>query len=109
MSVYVLADTAQLVIGLIAPTLSSAAAFAAMESLTGRDARKQREFIQGAFSRYISPKLVEQLVKSPERMKLEGERRGHLPVHRREGLHDHVGETGIASTSHACSTPISKA
>ncbi len=74
-SVYVLADTAQLVIGLIAPTLSSAAAFAAMESLTGRDARRQREFIHGAFSRYISPKLVEQLVKSPERMKLEGERR----------------------------------
>jgi len=72
---YVLADTAQIMIGLIAPTLSSAAAFAAMESLSGRDARKQREFIHGAFSRYISPKLVEQLVKSPERMKLEGERR----------------------------------
>jgi adenylate cyclase len=72
---YVLADAAQIMIGLIAPTLSSAAAFATMESLTGRDARRQREFIHGAFSRYISPKLVEQLVKSPERMKLEGERR----------------------------------
>ena len=75
LGLYVLADTAQIMIGLIAPTLSSAAAFAAMESLAGRDARRQREFIHGAFSRYISPKLVEQLVKSPERMKLEGERR----------------------------------
>jgi len=75
LSAYVLFYQAQIMIGLIAPTLSSAAAFAAMESLTGRDARMQREFIHGAFSRYISPKLVEQLVKSPERMKLEGERR----------------------------------
>jgi adenylate cyclase len=62
-------------IDLIAPSLSAAVAFAAMESLTGSDARRQREFIHGAFSRYISPKLVEQLVRSPERMKLEGERR----------------------------------
>jgi class 3 adenylate cyclase/CHASE2 domain-containing sensor protein len=75
LSVYVLFDDAQIMIGLIAPTLSSAGAFAAMESLSGRDARRQREFIHGAFSRYVSPKLVEQLVRSPERMKLEGERR----------------------------------
>jgi class 3 adenylate cyclase/CHASE2 domain-containing sensor protein len=74
-SVYILFDHTQTMIGLIAPTLSSAAAFAAMESLSGRDARQQREFIHGAFSRYVSPKLVEQLVRSPERMKLEGERR----------------------------------
>ena len=66
---------AHFMIGLIAPSLSAAGAFAAMESLAGRDARKQREFIHGAFSRYISPKLVEQLVHNPERMKLEGERR----------------------------------
>jgi class 3 adenylate cyclase/CHASE2 domain-containing sensor protein len=75
LSVYILSDQLRIVIGLIAPTLSSAAAFAAMESLSGRDARRQREFIHGAFSRYVSPKLVEQLVRSPERMKLEGERR----------------------------------
>ncbi len=62
-------------IGLIAPSLAAAGSFALMESLTGSDARRQREFIHGAFSRYISPKLVEQLVHNPERMKLEGERR----------------------------------
>jgi class 3 adenylate cyclase/CHASE2 domain-containing sensor protein len=74
-SAYTLFYQAQIMIGLIAPTLSSAAAFAAMESLSGRDARRQREFIHGAFSRYVSPKLVERLVRNPERMKLEGERR----------------------------------
>ena len=51
------------------------ASFSAMDLLTGRDARKQRQFIQGAFSRYVSPKVVEALVDDPSRMSLEGERR----------------------------------
>lgn len=62
-------------IGLIAPTLSLAASFWAMEALSGREARRQREFIQGAFSRYVSPKLVERLIRDPSKMSLEGERR----------------------------------
>ncbi len=72
---YVLLYYAEIMIGLIAPSLAAAGAFAAMESLAGSDARRQRQFIHGAFSRYISPKLVDQLVKNPERMTLEGERR----------------------------------
>ncbi len=62
-------------IGLIAPSLSAVAAFGAMDSLAGLDARRQREFIQGAFSRYVSPKVVEQLVRDPGKMSLDGERR----------------------------------
>jgi len=62
-------------IGLIAPTLSFAASFWAMEALSGHEARRQREFIQGAFSRYVSPKVVERLVDDPTKMSLEGERR----------------------------------
>lgn len=62
-------------IGLIVPTLSLAISLWATESLTGLEARRQREFIQGAFSRYVSPKVVEQLVKDPDKLALEGERR----------------------------------
>jgi class 3 adenylate cyclase len=62
-------------IGLIVPTLSLALALWATESLTGLEARRQREFIQGAFSRYVAPKVVEQLVKDPDKLALEGERR----------------------------------
>jgi class 3 adenylate cyclase len=62
-------------IGLIVPTISLALSLWATESLTGLEARRQREFIQGAFSRYVSPKVVEQLVKDPDKLSLEGERR----------------------------------
>jgi class 3 adenylate cyclase/CHASE2 domain-containing sensor protein len=62
-------------IGLIAPPIAFAVAFSVLDSLLGRDARRQREFIQGAFSRYVSPKVVEQMVEDPSRMSLEGERR----------------------------------
>ena len=64
-----------LLFGLLAPGVAMIASFSAMDSLTGRDARKQRQFIQGAFSRYVSPKVVEALIADPSRMSLEGERR----------------------------------
>ena len=60
---------------LLAPSLATIASFSAMDSLTGRDARRQRQFIQGAFSRYVSPKVDEALIEDPTRMSLEGERR----------------------------------
>lgn len=62
-------------IGLLAPTLALAAAHWAMEALSGREARRQREFITGAFSRYVSPKIVNALIRDPSKMSLEGERR----------------------------------
>jgi len=62
-------------IGLIAPTMSLAIAHWAMEALSGREARQQREFITGAFGRYVSPKVVDALIRDPSRMSLEGERR----------------------------------
>ena len=61
--------------GLLAPSIAFAIGFSVLDSLSGRDARKQRQFIQGAFSRYVSPKVVEQLIDDPERMSLAGDRR----------------------------------
>jgi class 3 adenylate cyclase/CHASE2 domain-containing sensor protein len=42
---------------------------------TGREAKRQREFIQMAFSRYVNPQLVRQLANDPARLQLSGEMR----------------------------------
>jgi class 3 adenylate cyclase/CHASE2 domain-containing sensor protein len=62
-------------IDLVAPSLAMIASFSGMDSLAGREARRQRQFIEGAFSRYVSPKVVEALIADPTRMALQGERR----------------------------------
>jgi class 3 adenylate cyclase len=64
-----------LLIGFIAPTLAAVGAFTVMDSLTGREARRQRQFIHSAFASYVSPKLVERLMSDPDRMSFDGERR----------------------------------
>jgi adenylate cyclase len=66
---------ANLMVGLMSPALAMVTSFASMESLSGREARKQKAFIQGAFSRYVSPAIVDRMVADPSRMSLEGERR----------------------------------
>jgi len=62
-------------IGLVEPTVALATALWVMDVLTGREARRQREFIKGAFAHYVSPKVVDRLIQDPEQMSLEGERR----------------------------------
>jgi len=37
--------------------------------------RKSKKFIQGAFSRYLSPKVIQQIVANPDLLKLGGEKR----------------------------------
>jgi class 3 adenylate cyclase len=64
-----------IMIGLLTPPLAMGAGFVALDSLTGRAARRQRKFIQDAMARYVSPKLVEQMVEDPTRLSLRGERR----------------------------------
>lgn len=71
-ALYIFANT---MIGLLAPSIAMIASFSGMDSLTGREARKQRKFIQGAMSQYVSPKVVDALIADPTRMSLEGERR----------------------------------
>ncbi|HWA29957.1 MAG TPA: adenylate/guanylate cyclase domain-containing protein [Rhizomicrobium sp.] len=66
---------ADIVLGLLSPSLAMVLSFIAMDSLTGLQARRQRFEIQGMFSRYLSPKVVEFLVAHPERASLEAERR----------------------------------
>lgn len=45
------------------------------DAVTGREARKQKEFINSAFGRYLNPQLVKQLANDPDRLQLGGESR----------------------------------
>ncbi|HUK61044.1 MAG TPA: adenylate/guanylate cyclase domain-containing protein [Stellaceae bacterium] len=61
--------------GLIAPTIGFALAMWGTEALSGRKARRQREFITNAMSCYVSANVVDALIRDPSRLSLEGERR----------------------------------
>lgn len=73
--VLVLFERFHIQIGLIAPTISLIGAFAAVESITGLDARRQRQFIHNTFSLYLPPSFVKQIVDDPDKLVLGGERR----------------------------------
>ncbi len=63
-------------IGLVAPSLSLAMSFFAMEAASGSEARQQRKFIEGVFSHHVAREVVEQIINDPAKMtSLEGERR----------------------------------
>ena len=73
--VFVLYERLGILIGLISPSIALVGAFAAVDSVTGLDARRQREFIHNTFSLYVSPTFVQQLVDDPSKLTLGGERR----------------------------------
>lgn len=60
---------------LVSPTLGLALSLWMMDTLIGGAERKQRQFVQGAFSRYVSPDVVNQLVENPEALAVKGDRR----------------------------------
>ena len=65
--------------GLMLPLVEPGAAFLlaiwGADAITGRESRKQKEFINSAFSRYLNPALVKQLANDPDRLQLGGESR----------------------------------
>jgi class 3 adenylate cyclase/CHASE2 domain-containing sensor protein len=60
---------------LLAPTIALLLSLWLMDVIIGRAERKQRQFIQGAFSRYVSPAVVDQLVDDPNALSIKGDRR----------------------------------
>jgi class 3 adenylate cyclase len=60
---------------MVAPTFAFALSLWFMDVIIGRAERKQREFIQSAFSRYVSPAVVDQLVDDPRALSITGSRR----------------------------------
>ncbi|MBI1206163.1 MAG: CHASE2 domain-containing protein [Azospirillum sp.] len=63
------------IIPLMASSLGLAGAQWATDVYFGAQARRQRQFIELAFGRYLSRDLVHQLMADPSRLKLGGERR----------------------------------
>jgi class 3 adenylate cyclase/CHASE2 domain-containing sensor protein len=59
---------------LIGPSIAFALSIWMMDVFIGRAERKQREFVQGTFSRYVSPAVVDQLVKNPSSVGISGDR-----------------------------------
>jgi adenylate cyclase len=62
-------------IPLIAPTLSLILSVGLATIYLGYQERQQRRFLRDAFSRYVSPNLVDDIIKTPEQLELEGSRR----------------------------------
>jgi len=60
---------------LLAPTISFLLSIWITDNLVGGAERKQREFVQRAFSRYVSQAVVNQLIDNPEALSIKGERR----------------------------------
>ena len=60
---------------LVAPTFALAAGLWMTDILVGRAERKQRQFVQGAFGRYVSPEVVKQLMDDPSILQVTGSRR----------------------------------
>ena len=60
---------------LVGPTLAFAIALWLTDVVIGRAERKQRQFIQGAFSRYVSPAVVSQLAADPDSLSISGSKR----------------------------------
>ena len=60
---------------LLTPSLGFAASSGVGIAFLGRRDRKQKKFIRQAFSRYVSPSIVDKLVADPSQMNAGGERR----------------------------------
>jgi adenylate cyclase len=67
--------TGLLVLPMIVPTLAIALSAWISDTMVGRQARQQRNMIQGAMSRYVSPKVVSELIRDPSKLSLTGARR----------------------------------
>lgn len=55
--------------------VATALAFVGMSAIDTVAARRDRQFIQGAFSQYLAPELVQRLVRNPSTLRVGGERR----------------------------------
>ncbi len=67
--------TAGWMLPLISPSLAFAVSSGVASAYLGHEERRQKRFIRQAFSRYISPAVVDDLVNHPSRLELGGERR----------------------------------
>lgn len=68
-------DAIQWMLPLVAPSLAFVMAMFLSDVIMGKEERDRRKFVQGAFSRYLSPAVVQQLVDQPESLAIQGEKK----------------------------------
>jgi adenylate cyclase len=68
-------DFTGLRVPVIEPSLGFLLALWGTDAITGREARRQREFIQSAFALYLNPQMVKRLADDPGQLQLRGETR----------------------------------
>ncbi len=59
----------------ITPSLALSLALWMADLYSGRQEREQRKFIQGAFSKYLSPALLDDILRDPAKLQLDPKRR----------------------------------
>jgi adenylate cyclase len=64
-----------IMIRLIEPSIALLLSTWATEAVMGAEAKRQREFINSAFTRYLNPSLVKRLADDPSKLQLGGEMR----------------------------------
>jgi class 3 adenylate cyclase/CHASE2 domain-containing sensor protein len=64
-----------IMIRLIEPTIALLLSTWATDAVMGAEAKRQREFINSAFTRYLNPSLVKRLADDPSKLQLGGEMR----------------------------------
>jgi class 3 adenylate cyclase/CHASE2 domain-containing sensor protein len=72
---FVLFNSGGIMLPLVWPSVGLGLAVWMTDIQGGREERQQRRFIQGAFSKYISPALLEELVQDPSKLSLDPRRR----------------------------------
>ncbi len=65
----------RVIVEVLPPSLALLASSWITESLNGERARRQREFIRTLFSQYVPEAVVRELIQTPERLSLQGQRR----------------------------------
>ncbi len=65
----------QILLDPVFPALSVLVVYLVFSLLRHLQSEQEQRWVRGAFSSYVSPKLVEQLVENPKHLKLRGERR----------------------------------
>ncbi len=65
----------RIIVEVLPPSLALLITSWITESLNGQRARRQREFIRKSFSQYVPEAVVRELIQTPERLSLQGQRR----------------------------------
>lgn len=60
---------------IVTPSMATGLSLWATDAYTGRQERDQKKFIQAAFSKYLSPALLDEMVNDPTKLSLDAKRR----------------------------------